>query len=159
MPEPVRLVHQIQGRARLRVLSRRGDAAWFAEVEQRLAARPQVRSVVVTPETGSVLLLHEGALADVLCDAALAELLAIEEPPPSAEQVAGSLEEGVAAVDRWLRSLPGGSLDVRSAGFVAFAGLGVLQMLRGQALPAGLTLLHYALEALGHAPKKPPAGD
>jgi hypothetical protein len=155
MPDPARLVHRIPGRTRIRIDSRRGDAAFFAGLEQALAGRDGVRSVSVTPATGSVLICHEGSLEDLLAEAERAALFVVGEEPPPSRRVVETLVARTESLDRWLRATAPNTLDVRTAAFLGLAGLGVLQALRGQALPAGLTLLHYALEALGSAPRKP----
>ncbi len=57
VPE-ARIVHRIAGRMRVRVLSRKGDAAYFATVEESVRSLHGVESVEADPLTGGILIRH-----------------------------------------------------------------------------------------------------
>jgi hypothetical protein len=60
MLEPVYALHASQTRLRLRVPTRRRDAAWFAAAERVLATQPGISAVRSSPETAT-LTLHLAA--------------------------------------------------------------------------------------------------
>jgi hypothetical protein len=56
------LRHQIEGRSRLVIPSKRGEAPFFAMLVERLRSRPGVEAVRAHPATGTVLLHHARAI-------------------------------------------------------------------------------------------------
>lgn len=58
--------HRIRGRMRLRLRERRGDAAFFERLSERLGSVEGVRSVRANPDTASLLVEHEGEDAALL---------------------------------------------------------------------------------------------
>jgi hypothetical protein len=144
------LVHHIAGRTRFRIPDKRGDTAYLAGVSEQLRHCPGVTSVTSSATTGSVLVVHETADADVLLAYArtldLFEVLerpaaAVEKNRAPAEIVNDSLQR----VDDWVRAETGLRTDLRSLALTGLIGAAVWQMLRGQLLPAAGTLIWYAL--------------
>ena len=76
-------MHAISGRARLRVDERVRDGAYFDALARELAKHALVREVHVNAATGSVLVLHDGAIGEVLEDAAGKGLLALVPRAPA----------------------------------------------------------------------------
>lgn len=169
--ETAQIVHQIRGRARLRLPARRHDALYFHGLRDSLARIEGVTGVVVNPLVASVLLLHRGELAEVLQHAEKRDLFCVmpaarsdagdpETPGPDPSRGrARSAEMPRAALDklgRVLRRATPDTLepDAATLGFLVLAGLGALQATRGRALPAGVTLLHYAIDLLRTTPRR-----
>jgi hypothetical protein len=144
------VVHRLPGRMRVRVEERRRDEAYFAQVAQQLRQCPTVVDVSVTPLTGSVLILHDGTDTDVVTGYAKAfDLFEVVLPAsgsvgaePRPDQV---IQERLDHVDRWMRRESGDHADLRSLALIGLLGGAVWQMARGRMLPAGATLLWYAL--------------
>ncbi len=149
-----RLVHAIPGRARLRLPERRGDALFFEEVAKRLEALPGVLQVSANPQTASLLLAHRGELSELLAQAARASLFRIGEPTGGPRAKPPDLAGLGRLLERWLDQEPGlrrareSGLDPRKTVVLFLTGLGLLQIARGQVLPAGATLLSNALNLL-----------
>ncbi|QRM32539.1 hypothetical protein [Microvirga sp. VF16] len=171
---PIAIVeHQLPGRARLRVSSKRGDAAWFASVIQALSRHLEIDELSADPRTGSILIRHQEP-ADLL------ELLATETslfeiasspdqvnpilskdrttaPLPelldmtalglfglSAYQAARGQVGGTAFEHFW--SSYGSARILRSPTLaLGFAGLGFYQLMRGQLIGPAASLFYYAL--------------
>jgi hypothetical protein len=144
------LVHHIPGRTRFRVLSKQGDARYFATVQEQLKQCPGVASVSTTAATGSVLIVHDAAEPDVLIAYSRTFEL-FELPDQSARAMATSraaadiVSEGLRQMDDWIRVETGRGMDLRSLALTGLIGAAVWQMLRGQLLPAAGTLMWYAL--------------
>jgi hypothetical protein len=125
------LVHAMQGRTRLRIAARRGDAVFFASVATGLSTIPGVHKVDVRPLTGSIVLEHSPLLAQVAKLAEGARLFVLTDvgnPPPATPAV---------------------SFDPK---IVVAVGLGVFalsQLARGHILPPAITLAWYAASLTG----------
>jgi hypothetical protein len=144
------LVHHIAGRTRFRILEKRGDSAYFANVTEQLGQCPGVSSVIASEVTGSVLVLHEAPEPDVLVAYArtfelfnlpAATVPAVHAGRPPAELITHSLGH----LDQWIRAETGSCTDLRSLVLTGLIGAAVWQTLRGQLLPAAATLIWYAL--------------
>jgi hypothetical protein len=135
---------------RIRIHERRRDDAYFAHVADQLRQCPGVRDVIVTPLTGSVLVLHEATDTTVIGDYARAlDLFEVAAPSPtgvSHEPLPDELiRTGLGRVDTWMRRESGDGADLRSMALIGLLGAAVWQFARGEMLPAGATLLWYAL--------------
>jgi hypothetical protein len=137
-PLPIaEIEHRLPGRLRLRLASRRGDAAFFASVAERLARLPGVRSLRANPRTGSILIEHDGA-AEALGELAKEQgLLQIASPAPPPRWSGG---EG----HRTARVQP---LSLAAAGL---AGLGLYQAARGRLVGSGTGTLWKAYAAYAY---------
>lgn len=145
LPEAV-ICHQSARRLRLRVPARRGDAAYFARVVKRLAGPAGAAAPAANPATGS--LLWTGEDLDPSAIAAQARRLDLfrvrtaEDPAPT---LMHRVVRPVAGVDRTLREMTGGTIDLPTAVFLALLGTGLLQLLRGRwAAPPWYTAFWYA---------------
>src|ERR1700712_2603068 len=112
------VAHRIPHRLRVHVPSRKGDQAYFKKAMQRLGDEPSVRSVHVSPRTGSITIEHDGHAQDIARLAGSHDLFDL----PEAEvvyMVAESFAGRTASID---------PPSVVSAGL---AGIGVYQLIRG----------------------------
>jgi hypothetical protein len=133
--------HTMAGRTRFRIPARRGDRAYFRHVAAELAECDRVVRVEASARTGSVLVQHRSDLAVVASFAAQKELFAV------ADRLRPARGKGIGVV------APPGTSDVvgrpRLAGASALAGLGILQLARGQVLAPAITLFWYAANTIG----------
>lgn len=128
------IVHSMQGRTRLRIDDRRGDAAFFASVATGLSSLPGVFDVDARPLTGSVVIRHGAPLARIGAAAAEARLFAIGDGssvPPAGPAV---------------------TIDAKAALALGLGALAVWQLAQERVLPPALTLLWYALRLGGRIP-------
>jgi hypothetical protein len=134
MPEPLpiaEVVHAIEGRTRLRIPSRRSDAAFFASVATGLSTVPGVLHVDVRPLTGSILLQHGPALARIAAAAEQARLFRVADlaPPP--------------------RSREAMRIDPKLVVGVGLGALALWQLAEGRILPPAITLAWYTANLTG----------
>jgi len=147
---PVRTLHVLDGRVRFGVPSirERPDAA--PVLREKLPRLEGVDSVEVSPITGSVLICFApDKIQPGLLFAAVVRLLDLEEelkrtPTPALTREIRALG---GSLNRVVYDKTGGVLDLHSAVLLALVGLGVRQMVTqgGLALPAGLTLMFWAM--------------
>lgn len=152
------LVHRIAGRARLRVPSQRGDAGYFERVERALRGCTLVRGVVGNPLTASVLFTHEGDFREIVRFAREHGLFDLAEPEPGTDSTLRQFYVQLGAIDARLKEGSAGQWGLSSVAFYALLGAGAYKIVRGDVLPAGITLLIQALSLVVRAGKVESAG-
>jgi hypothetical protein len=125
------LVHAMPGRARLRIIERRGDTVFFAAIATGLSALPGVHRVDVRPFTGSIVIAHGPSIARIGAAAEQAGLFALVETP---EEPAD-----------W----PELSIDPQFAVMVGLGLVALWQLSRGQMFPPAVTAAWYAAHLAG----------
>ncbi len=118
MPPTAFIAHQLPGRLRIVVPSKKGEAGFFANLVPRLTVMPNVMRVKANPMTGSILIAASSpsdALADTLERNGLLHIAPAEGKP--------------AVVARRRRPR---KVDARETLAFGLSGLGLLQMARGK---------------------------
>jgi hypothetical protein len=113
--------HQLPGRVRLRVPSKRGDVSYFERAVKELSRHPAVRELVASPLTGCITLLHSEPLQAIV-DAA-AELILFETGEPKLGIIAGEMKRA---------NRLSGDAGFASGIAAGLFGLGVYQAFRGE---------------------------
>jgi hypothetical protein len=125
------IVHAIPGRARLRIVERRGDTVFFASVASGLSTIPGVHKIEVRSLTGSILIQHGAPLERIGAAAQEARLFILGDThsaPPA---------------------MPATSFDPKAAIALGLGALSIWQMTEGRVLPPALTLAWYAASLAG----------
>ena len=166
--------HHLPGRVRLRVPSKRGEAAFFERVVKELSKHPAIWELVASPLTGSITLEYSEPLQAIM-DAAV-DLLLFEtgQRKPSAKagetmrserlsrdaSLAGSVAAGLSGLSAYQAvrgNIVGNAVESFWLSFSAqvtlgrsdlsavFAAAGVWQMLTGQLLGSASSLFFYSL--------------
>jgi hypothetical protein len=166
--------HQLPGRVRLRVPSKRGDVSYFERAVKELSRHPAVRELVASPLTGCITLLHSEPLQAIM--EAAANLTLFEsggsKPGVNAGQAkrAERLSRGTGLAGQVAAGLTGMSLFQATRGNVVgnaaesfwlsfsaqnmlgrpdlaavFAAAGVWQMLSGQLFGSAFSLFFYSM--------------
>lgn len=141
------LRHRSRGRVRLSVPARRGDAPYFSGVMEALAGLRSFDRLQANPLTGSLLCEAEGLEVDELASFGQEQgLFVLQTGPSPPVATMERIVQPVAAVDRSLRAVSGGRIDLPSGVFLGLVAAGVYQLLRGQAAaPPWYTAFWYAL--------------
>jgi hypothetical protein len=135
-PLPVaEIVHEMPGRARLRISSRRGDASFFTAIAAGLSAHPGVSKVDFAALTGSLVIQHTGPLEEIVAASEKAELFRV-----------GEAEVTAAAAPHELPKLP---VDPKLAIAAGLGAIALWQLAKGKTLPPALTLVWYAARLAG----------
>ena len=148
------IVHQLPGRMRVRIARAQNDREFFAQVRQVFGNMQGIRSVETNYLTGSILFQYTGEPHEIEQTAAREGLFKIRRealPLPAAAMMQVSLS----SVRTRLNRFSGSRIDFQGAALLLLAGGSLLQMLRKNVWPAGVTLLWYAANILKDA--KPPA--
>lgn len=155
MPElpAARLVHWAPPRARLRIDSRRRDAAWFAMVARELGACPAVAGLAVNPQTASILLTLSAPLGVAAEWARTRELFAVAALSEDEAPLGQSMKESLAPLGQLAGRASGGILTLDLLLLAAFLAMAVFQFMRGNVTPAAATLFWCALDIQRKAAK------
>ncbi|WP_354682363.1 HMA2 domain-containing protein [Cupriavidus necator] len=155
-PEDAQLSHALPGRLRVKVPTRRHDAAYFDDVVRRLSECSGVDEVSVNPVTASVLIIHSTSDDAVASYALQQELfrLRLDRTASKSRIVARQLS---ASAPRLYSAEPMSPSD-RRAGMLSasLASLGVLQTLRSQVMVPAISLLWYAYDTWRQRPGNRP---
>jgi hypothetical protein len=149
MAPSARIVHRVPGRTRLRTQGMRGNQGYFTELQAALSQSKGVQSVRVNALTQSILIQHESAIEEVMLEAERRGYLRLEAAAPEPYLV--QIDRALASSDEKLRQATSGRVDLKTLTFLGFVAGGVYQVAKGHALPAGVTLLRYAVELVGSA--------
>ena len=139
-----RVVHSIPGRARLRATDIKGDAGALDVLRTAIESAPGVRNVSVRVLTGSLVVEHDGNLDALMHELESRGALRIETEVR--EHYLAHIHRALADSDERMRRLSNGRVDMETVTFFGFVAGGIYQMFNNHGLPAGVTLLRYAVE-------------
>jgi len=144
--------HAVAGRARLRPKTAMGPAA-FKALGDRIAAMPNIRRVVMRPNTTSIILEFAGQPEPIFeqIEAQGIARLRPAPPPPPVGQIA---QLGLLRADMVLKDRTANTLDLNSAVSLLLLGAAAIQAGRGQIAGPATTLLMSALNMLDRDRKK-----
>jgi hypothetical protein len=140
------LCHQSADRLRVKVASRKGDAGYFTNVVKSLSGLRTFKDLTANPLTGSVVFIGANLDADEIAAYASAnKLFHLTTAKPASLPLMHSIVQPVASIDRSLRTISGGKLDLPSGIFLALLGSGIYQLVRGRfSAPPWYTAFWYA---------------
>ncbi len=138
------IVHQMPGRLRVRVADRRNNREYFARVREALATMEGVQSVETNWASGSVLLLHDSTADNITQFARERDLFDVHAPQWLAPAVSQRIAQGAGSVVHRVNRFTRGEVDVPGIVVIGFATAGLVQVLRRNAWPPGMTLFWYA---------------
>lgn len=132
------LAHSLPGRNRVKIDEKRGDAAYFARLEEELAGWHGVVALETNPLTGTVLISHateDTSLWDYAIEHELFQLekneTAARTPPHPA------ITRGTRTTEHTSYTKSGRRSDIRWLIFLGMMGMGVVQTIEGNiAIPA-----------------------
>jgi hypothetical protein len=161
--------HQLSGRLRLRIPTRRGDVSFFQRIVQALSQRPQIEEISATPLTGSILIRHSGSAQAIVSAAAEQMLFELGDPtkrpqgtPPASSGPLDTAATGLAglallqvargqiignATENFWNAYGSQRILGRSEIAATFVLLGIFQVLRGELFGSASSLLFYSLVA------------
>src|SRR5690348_4893384 len=133
-----RVAHALPGRKRIKIDGKRGDAAYFAMLERKLAECPGVGTVTTDPRTGTALVSHtaeDSVLWSHIAEHELFQFGKNETPAPTPGH--SSIAGGIRVAEHKPYTKSGKKPDIRRLIFLAMMGMGVVQIIRGNiAIPA-----------------------
>jgi len=151
--------HQSPTRLRIRIPAERGNAGYFERLRKAFDGAPGLSGVEVNAATGTVLFHGEAVDPAALQGiAAQNDLYDLSEPRGKAPGIPNRSVEPVAAMNRGIRRLTGGSIDLSGLLFFTLLGSGLVQIFRGNmGAPPWYTAFWYAFgvytkQLMGHPP-------
>jgi hypothetical protein len=149
----VRVVHRTSTRTRLRTRGMKGNKEYFEQLRSELSKMTGVHSVQVNPLTESVLLEHEVPIDPLLREAEQRGFLHLDLQPVDDEPYLARIGRALSDSDQKMAQASSGRVNLETLSFLGMLAGGFYQCTRGHALPAGVTMLRYALEFVNSAAK------
>ena len=139
-----RVAHALPGRKRIKIDGKRGDAAYFAMLEKKLAECPGVGRVTTDPRTGTVLVNHTAEDPVLWGYIAEHELFQFGKNETSAPAVRPSIVGDIRNVEHKSYPKTGKKSDIRRLIFLGMMGMGVVQVIRGNIAISAIAAFWYA---------------
>lgn len=145
LPE-ARIRHQVTHRLRIQIVSRKGDARYFAKGVKSLSRMGNFTHLSANPLTGSILIVHPkldaAAIGTYAAERGLFRLEVEKTAPlPLMQRLVGP----VSVLDRSIHTVTKGYVDLPGAVFIGLLGTGIYQLIRGRlTAPPWYTALWYA---------------
>lgn len=138
--------HGMSCRLRIKVPSKKGDLAYFADLQERLSLCPGVQEVTVSPYTGGALILYDCDQESIADYAREKGLFNFRSPVRSQKTLFGNVAVTFAGYNKSLKKLTDGQMDIPSLAFLSLVLSGIYQIARGNlSAPAWYTAFYYAL--------------
>jgi hypothetical protein len=140
-----RVAHALPGRKRIKIDGKRGDAAYFAMLEKKLAECPGIGTVTTDPRTGMVLISHtvgDPILWNYITEHGLFQFGTNETaaPTPALPSIVGDVRTG----EHKPYTKSGKKPDIRRLIFLGMMGMGVVQVIRGNIAISAIAAFWYA---------------
>jgi hypothetical protein len=145
------VVHRTATRTRLRTRGMKGNREYFEQLRGELSKMAGVHSVQVNPLTESVLLEHRVPIDPLLREAEQRGFLHLDLQPLDEEPYLARIGRALSESDRKMHQASSGRVNLDTLSFLGMLAGGVYQCTHGHALPAGVTMLRYALEFVNSA--------
>jgi len=146
LPSDAYISHTTSGRFRIRIPSKKGDAAFFQSLKDLAGQYPNIHEVAANPVTGSILIKHslEPAIMEELARTYFPRQSKQLDSPSS--NIHRQVTETYNQVENKIKKLTGGEMDVGTLSFGTLLILGIYQISRGNFMaPAWYTAFWYAL--------------
>lgn len=149
LPE-ANIQHRTERRVRLRIPSKKGDAAFFSQTKEILANLQPPGQIEVNPLTGSILLCRDPIdIERIKTFVEENDVFAITPGGGSSAPLAQKIAEPIANVSRFISRLSGGEADLPGLIFISLLGFGFYEILRGNfRAPPWYTAFWYAFGVL-----------
>jgi hypothetical protein len=145
IPEAI-VCHSTPGRFRIKVPSRKGNAAYFSNLKDHFTRFAGVKEVEANAVTGSVVLLHAADIKTISVFAeeqSLFRLIKLETATPALSR---NVVKAFRDFDKGVKRFTGNELDVPGVAFLTLLGFGIYEIGRGNfAAPAWYTAFWYSL--------------
>lgn len=145
------IVHQIQGRMRIRIPSKRRDQGYLDAVAQKLRECEGIRSLETNALTGSILITHNLDSDTITAYLEQSGLFTLDPPEASITPFAQGVADQLHNMDDRLKAKTWGVLDFSGLAFLSLVLASAVQLTKRNVWPAGGTLLWYALSVLPSA--------
>ena len=146
LPSDAYISHTTSGRFRIRIPSKKGDAAFFQSLKDLAGQYPNIHEVAANPVTGSILIKHslEPAIMEELARTYFPKQANPIDSPSS--NIHRQVTETYNQVENKIKKFTGGEMDVGTLSFGTLLILGIYQISRGNFMaPAWYTAFWYAL--------------
>jgi len=141
--------HSTATRLRVKIPSKKGDAAYFQALKDHFSRFRSVDETHVNPLTGSLLLLSRVSAKTIAQFGAANSLFKLLPPEPNKSTLNEKVLNWFASFNEGIKVSSGGEWDIPSIAFVGLVGAGIYEICMGNILfPAWYTAFWYASSVL-----------
>ncbi len=138
--------HITAGRMRIKIASKKGDAAYFSCLHERFSSCEGIERLEVNALTGSVLFINPADIKVIAAYAEANKLFKLGRSQPDTTPFSNTIAKTFKAFDKKTKSFTGNDMDIPGAAFLVLLGVGIYQISRGNfTAPAWYTAFWYAL--------------
>ncbi|HIJ59942.1 MAG TPA: hypothetical protein HPP56_04940, partial [Nitrospirae bacterium] len=140
------VVHNIPGRIRLKIDSKKGNKSFFDKVMDSLVGIKEIQKIEINPTTGSIIIYSNESSDSIIRLMKEQKLFHIVEKNISTRRIHGSFKGAYNEIDKKIKTLTAGELNLADAAFLGLLGMGIYQIQRGNfTAPAWYTAFWYAM--------------
>jgi hypothetical protein len=134
------------GRMRVKLPAKKGDSAYLQRIVEEYGSRPGISRVLASPETGSVLFLHDLEKNRIMEHLGSSSLFRLEFGTNRQSDLHQDVKGCFRDISSKVENATGGAMNISQAAFLALLGAGIVQIGRGNmtAIP-WYTAFWYAL--------------
>ena len=145
IPEAI-VCHSTTGRYRVKVPSRKGDAAYFSNLKDHFAHLEGVKEVEPNALTGSIVFTQAADLEAISVFAEEHSLFRLIKSESGTPALSRNVVKSFRDFDKRVKRFTGNELDVPGVAFLTLLGFGIYEISRGNfAAPAWYTAFWYSL--------------
>ncbi len=123
--------HLTSQRMRIKIPSKKGDAAYFSSLKDQFSKYQGIEMLEVNAVTGSVLFLHNLSVKDIAGYAQNNNIFSLKRLNHSPSRVSEGITESFKEIDKKVRGITGEDMDTGTLAFLALLGTGIYQIGRG----------------------------
>lgn len=123
--------HLTSQRMRIKIPSKKGDDVYFSSLKDQFSKYQEIESLEVNAVTGSVLFLHNMNANGIAKYARNNNIFSLKRVNHSSSKVSESIRESFKDIDKRVRGITGGEMDMGNLAFLTLLGTGIYQIGRG----------------------------
>jgi hypothetical protein len=138
--------HLTSQRMRIKIPSKKGDTSYFSYLKGQFSKYQGIERLEVNAMTGSVLFVHNLNEKEIARYARNNNIFILKRTNNSSSKINVNITESFKDIDKKVRGITGGEMDMGTLAFLALLGTGIYQIGRGNfmAIP-WYTAFWYAL--------------
>ena len=138
--------HLTSQRMRIKIPSKKGDAAYFSSLKDQFSKYQEIERLEVNVMTGSVLFVHNLNEKEIAKYARNNNIFILKKLNHSSSRISKSITEYFKDIDKKVMGITGGEMDMGTLAFLSLLGTGIYQIGRGNFMAVPwYTAFWYAL--------------
>lgn len=143
------IVHNITGRLRIKVPSKKGNILFFENLMTKLQDIRAIEKIEINALTGSIILYSSSKSEDLISSLSSLNILKIVPSNTNKIKISSSFKNAFKEIDNKVKGLTCGELNLADIVFLSLVSVAIYQIQRGNFIaPAWYTAIWYAMNIL-----------